>query len=78
MKESRLIFVTPNELASYILYKNQFSIDYISKTIDPIDWGPWPIDFWGSVYCKDTIKIHEKNSTLAAPSASGRSQITVT
>ena len=40
--------------------KNQLSIDYISKIIDPIDSGLWPIDLWGSIYHKGTSKI--KNS----------------
>ena len=56
MINRRLIFVTPNESAPYIPYKNQLSIDHISRTINPIDSVPWPIDL---------PKRHLKNKKFA-------------
>ena len=61
--------------------KNQASINHITKTIDFIDLGPWPIDFWGSIYYKGTFKLRKfakKFLTLAPPSVSVQSRITLT
>ena len=49
--------------------KNQTSINYNSKTTDPIDLRPWPIDLRVLIYYKDTFKLKKfkkKNSDFGA------------